>query len=780
MKILKWIGWALLALLVVLVAIVAYVAATFDPNSYKPQLIQMVKERTGRTLTVDGDIELRFFPKIGAAVEGLALSAPNSDANFARIEEARVALALLPLLSKQIIVDEVTLTGLQADLVKYRDGRTNFDDLLGGEPEAEKKPAPKSDSEKAAQLPAIDIGGIALQNANVSWTDETNGTRLRASNINLMTGRIASGVPGKLDFSAHVAGEQPKLALQLALQAGYRFDLDKRAGQLSNLEFKAQGDAEAVGPLQLHVKGDIAGFDAAAQRIDLSGIEASAQSGKMLDAQFSITKLYISPERAESKPISGRLKYAQADRAVTADVRLSPVQAEGNVIRFEQAATDLQYKQSELAVEGKLATPVVIDLDEKLLSLARLAGEFSFAGPKVPNKRAQLALEGGQQLAWAKQTAQGELRAKLEDGTVNLKYAVRGFDAPAIEFDLAADRLNVDRYLPPGDEAQAAPAKGGAPSAGGGKADEAKEAPIDLAWLKPLKLRGSVKADALIVSKIQAQNVDIRVQADNGQLDVSPMRANLYGGSLAGKASVNAHRNAFAVQQRLTGVNIGPLLRDVADKDLLEGRGNVELDVRTAGATPDALKRALDGTASLVLKDGAVKGFNLAEALRKVKATLGSESAKEELARGGEQTDFSDLSASFRIDKGVARNDDLLLRSPFLRVQGAGTLDIPASSLDYSVKASLVNTSTGQGGKGLDQVASITVPVVIRGPLDALTYKLDTQALIADRAKEELRKQLERRLGGQRDAGEAQKQDEKKEEKPRGGLGEQLLRGLIK
>ena len=781
MKLVKWLLWIVVAFVVLVVGAAAFIAVTIDPNEYKPDLIKMVKDHTGRTLTISGDIELKFYPKIGAAVQGVTLSASNSEQRFAQVDEARVALALLPLLSKQFIVDEVTLTGLEADLIKYKDGSTNFDDLLG---EKAKEPNKAKDDKpsKPAAMPAIDIGGIALRGATVGWQDQTNGTQLRASDVNLNTGRIANGVPGKMDFSARVDGTQPKLALQINMQAGYRFDIEKGGGQLSNMDLKAEGDAAALDALQLHIKGDTAGFDPKAGRIDLTGIEATAKSGDMLDARFTVPKLLISPDRSESKPIAINLKYKTPERAVEAHVALSALNAAGKQIQFAHADIDMQLKQDTLAVAGKVGSPVLLDLDAKRLQLATIVGDFVFSGPKVPNKSAKLHLEGSKQLDWGQQTAQIDLRARLEDGTVNAKLAVKGFDTPGVKFDVSADRLNIDRYLPPADKAQAGTgSSGGAKGGSATSSSAAKESPIDLGWLKTLQAQGSVKAGELVVSNIKAQNVSVGIDAAKGQLSVNPIRANLYRGSLQGSAIVNAHRNSYVIKQRLVGVSIGPLLRDVADKDLLEGRGNVELDLHTAGATPEALKRALDGTASVVLKDGAVKGFNLAEALRKAKAVLGSKSAAEEQAKGGEQTDFSDMSASFKVQSGIAHNNDLLLRSPFLRVNGSGDVNIPDSNLDYLVKASLVNTSTGQGGKGLDKVGSVTVPVTITGPMDNLKYRLDTRALIEDKAKDELRRQLERRLGGKQDAqqGEAGA-PAGKDDKRDSSVGEQLLRGLIK
>jgi len=92
------------------------------------------------------------------------------------------------------------------------------------------------------------------------------------------------------------------------------------------------------------------------------------------------------------------------------------------------------------------------------------------------------------------------------------------------------------------------------------------------------------------------------------------------------------------------------------------------------------------------------------------------------------------------------------------------------------VKASLVNTSTGQGGKGLDQVGGITVPVAVSGPMDNLKYRIDTRAMLEDKAKDELRRQLERRLGGKQEQGAKQDGTQpKKDDSAR-----EFLRGLIR
>ena len=767
MKALKWILGIAGGVLVLLIVVVAIVAATFDPNQYKPQIVDLVKQKTGRTLAMDGKIGLSFFPRIGAEVEKVALSGPKGQGTFAKVEEARVAVALLPLLSKQVIVDKVVLTGLAVDLVRYKDGRTNFDDLIGAEAKPDEKPGQKPAPPAGPPL-AIDVGGIALKNAAIGWRDEGDGTDVRLSAVNLETGRIASGVPGKLKLAAKVDGKQPQVRLQVDLSTGYVLDFAGGAVALSTLDLKATGDAPGVTGLDARVSGEKLDLDPAAKRFDLSGIELAAKSKDGLDAKFSIPKLQLAPDRAESKAISGAVKLAKPGQTVDAKLALSALEAKGKQIQFARFDVDIDAKSGDLSVQGKLGTPVTLNLDASQVLLPGIAGDVTVSGPNIPNKTLRAAVKGGARADWAKQNANAELAAKLDESNIQAKLAVANWSKPAIGFDVVADRLNVDRYLPP--KPAAKPPAGGTPAHSGGGTGTA-EKPIDLTPLKTLNANGNVKIGALQVQNIKADNVNVGLKAAGGRLDVSPISASLYQGTLAGTAAVNANNNSYAAKQQLTGISVGPFLRDAANKDILEGRGNVALDVTTTGQTPTALKKALNGTASLALKDGALKGVDVAALIRQAKAILGSKSAIEQQAKGGQKTDFTELTGSFVIKNGVAHNEDLQAKSPLVRLAGAGDINIGEGTMDYTAKASVVATSTGQGGKQAADVQGITAPVRITGPFENLKYSVDVAALATDAAKDALARELERRLGG----GQAGKAGDK----PSGGSTRDLLRGIL-
>jgi len=328
---------------------------------------------------------------------------------------------------------------------------------------------------------------------------------------------------------------------------------------------------------------------------------------------------------------------------------------------------------------------------------------------------------------------------------------VHGFSAPRIGFDADVDRLNLDRYLP--SVAPTGAKEGGATEGKPAGASTLTPAPadpkVDLSALKSLKLAGELRIGALQVHNLKASKVKVAVNSAGGHLDVAPLSASLYQGALNGTAKVDANTNRVAANLALNGISIGPLVKDLTGRDLIEGQGGLKLDIATGGPTVGAMRHALGGAASLALHDGAIRGINIAQKLREVKSAL-SGAAQTGVADQAQKTDFSELTATFAIKNGVATNSDLLAKSPLLKVNGAGIIDIGAGALDYTVQASVVETAADQGGGGLADLRGVTVPVHLSGPFAALSYQLDWNSVarqaITTKAGEQLKNLLSNKL----------------------------------
>ena len=363
----------------------------------------------------------------------------------------------------------------------------------------------------------------------------------------------------------------------------------------------------------------------------------------------------------------------------------------------------------------------------QVLRIGALSGNAELSHPDMPRKPLQLPLQGSLAVDLGKGSASLALATRFDQSKIASRVEVRSFSPLALGFDLEVDQLNIDQYLPP----KASPVAGGQ---GGAGADPV----LDLSALKGAPaVQGRVRVGALQVSGLKLSELDARMALAAGQLTVSPLSLKLYQGSAAGSLAVNAHEQRVSVRQTLSDVSIEPLMKDVLAKDLLEGRGTVVLDLQARGQTLPEFKKTLAGSAWLSLRDGALKGINLAQSLREIKARIG-QGQSTQAAQAAQKTDFSELAASFKIAGGVARSDDLRMKSLFLRLSGAGEVDLPGGQLNYLARVSAVASGQGQGGKDAADLKGLTLAVRASGPFDALKYQLDWGAMLQESAKAQI------------------------------------------
>ncbi|MDK9724090.1 MAG: AsmA family protein [Sterolibacteriaceae bacterium MAG5] len=666
MKIGKILGIAAGALLLVLVAVVAFVASRFDGPRLKAEAAKVMMESKQRTLKIDGELALSFWPNLGLRIGKVSLSEHGRPEEFASVEAARVSVAVLPLLSGKVVVNEVAVEGVRAVVVKHKDGRLNIDDLLSKE-KSEDKPV------------QLDIAAVKVANVQLAWRDEKTGSSTTLSGLDLSTGRLRVDA-GRLDVEA------------LSLAA------------------KGKVDADAF------------------------------------ELRLAAPRLAVAPDRAGGEAtLSASLTGAQ--RKIDAKLSLTGIEGTAQALKIAAVALDVDGKAGDAALKATLNTALAADLEHRTAALEKLAGTLDIAHPQMPMKQLRLPLSGHLKADLAKSSATGRLATQFDDSKLALAFDVRRFAPLGLGFDLDIDQLDADKYLPPG-------------QAGDKKKDDGK---LDLSALKGLDVEGDVRIGSLKIAKVKATNIKLKIRAANGRLEVAPHSANLYDGSLTGSLAVDANGNVVTAKENLAGVRIGPLLKDALDKDLIEGRGNVSLDVTARGDSVAAMKKTLAGTAAMSLQDGALKGINLAKSFRELKAKFSSRQDAAQQASAADKTDFSELSASFRIANGVARNDDLAAKSPFLRLGGSGDIDIGNDRLDYLAKASVVATSGGQGAQDLEYLKGLTIPVRASGPFADLSYRIEFAGLGTEAVKAKV-------------AETTQSARKTAEEKLKGGLGKLLGR----
>ena len=372
------------------------------------------------------------------------------------------------------------------------------------------------------------------------------------------------------------------------------------------------------------------------------------------------------------------------------------------------------------------------------------------------------------------------LSLKLDDTKIDGAIDIADIQAfKGINFDLSAGSLNADRYLPPQAQGQAA-----TPGAA------ATALPLDV--LRNLDINGRLKMSQLVFSNMQITEINLTITGKDGVVRMNPVGALLYGGSYQGDINVDARGKAaqLTLNESLERVHIGPLLRDYTLKEeKLTGRGGVRIQATATGVNTDEMIKTLNGQTAVLLQDGSIKGIDIVNTICNL-VSGGS----------GGDTRFAELTASGTIQNGVLDSRDLNVKSPLIRVGGAGTVDLVSRFVDYLATVRLVGTCQGQGGLAFGDLSGIDVPVRFKGPIDsvkpnpdlgAVTTQLIQKGVVDDLGKKLGIEELEG-LGGilggstqQPQSGstlptETQQQPQQQEKKdPLEELGRDLLKGLF-
>lgn len=695
----KWIKrlLGLIAVLILLAVIVAaYLLITFDANDYKERIEAEVQEATGRELTLSGPIGLTLFPSLGLRLEEVRFGNAEGfgDEPFAEIDVVDVAVAVMPLLRRELEVQRVEADGVRLNLARDEQGRNNWDDLLDHAGEARDEAVGADDEERTATetrlaLQRIDVAGISLTGTRVRWDDRQTGLQATLEPFELQVGRFRPGVETRLDLEAVARAEGGDLAepVELALDLGGLLNVD-----LLNERYSVRRLNATLG-------------------LDGGGLPRAV--GMTLETDGALELADAMTLRLE------RLTLGVSDLRLTGFAELSDLDSDQPQVRTEMRTNTVNLKN--LLTDLGLEAPETQDPE----ALSRVAFDFS---------------------------ANGSFQAlNMDPFLITVDDAMlsgsAGWDGrgqrPLITFDVSGESLNLDRYLPPGvEEARTDNGNGERDS----DADVAIELPLEA--LRSVDVQGSAALGRLDVMGMILRDIELQIRAEAGDWHIQPLNAAAYDGELTSRLRLDARHDAprYELAADLQGLDIGALLEDFQGDDArLMGTGNLELDIATRGELLSQLKGALNGSGNMRFEDGAVRGINVAQIIRRAEARLRGEQLEEEEPS---QTDFSELTGSFTIRDGVVRNEDLQASSPLLRVRGQGQADLNDDTLDYRVNTTVVGTLEGQGGRSLDDLRGVNLPIRITGTFADPSFRLDLQGALRERyegeARERVREEEER------------------------------------
>jgi AsmA protein len=345
-----------------------------------------------------------------------------------------------------------------------------------------------------------------------------------------------------------------------------------------------------------------------------------------------------------------------------------------------------------------------------------------------------LSFESDVALTSATATLQ-KMKLQLDDTTALGELAIADFKTRAVRFDLDVDRIDFDRYLPP---VAQVPASAAAPK-------ESAPTPIPVDTLRMLNARGKLRVGEAKFSSLKLSKVRIDLVARDGDVQLAPVQATLYGGTYQGDIALNVvgKQPRLALSAHAAKIDFAPLLKDMLDMKRISGHGSLNAKLGAVGADTHAMLQSLDGTLDFNVADGAYEGMDLWYEIRRAKALLKQQPIPERT--GAERTLFTAIQGTGVVHDGVMSNQDLNVAMQYLKVDGKGLVDLVNSTMDYRLNARVLRIPAQDPQAGeMQELVDAEIPITAKGPLASPKVRPDIEGYAKARAKQEVKKETDK------------------------------------
>jgi uncharacterized protein involved in outer membrane biogenesis len=697
--------WIIRIVMVVVVLVIAAIGLVFLLPAEKigDLASAQLEKATGRKLTLSGSFRPTIFPVLGVKTGPFTISNADwaSEPYMVSAQGASVGVGLSALLGGDIEVKRLILDTPVIHLERGADGIANWE-LSGGSDAA----AVTGGDTGSTTTSGLTLDKGAISNGLLTYKDATTQQDIVIKQINAdfaLPKSAATSISG----SAIYNGRKANIDFSVA-------DLSKLMdGQVTNLS-----GAIAMGAMKAGLNGQAMVASGAAPLIN-------GQYSFDLPDMATLQELTGAPLPDALKGVSklsskGTLMVSSAGINLTGDAGVTmnglPIEATFEVTGPENWTETLRLDVS-LDVTGR---------DAFNLKWAGLVnGKTGNAGGTIDFNASDLAVTlkaAGNEVGFPKGTGKtarvkGVVRAR--DGKNTLSNATFALDQnvfqgnasltldgiPYITGNLAAGDLDFSAFAS-GESASS----GGDGSTGNSSGAWSKE-PIRITGLDAIDADINLKAKSVNLGVSSLGNTDIKVRLRGGALNLTLKKIQAYGGVITGVVSfTGGNAVSFNSDIKASAVQLEPLLGSLMDLHKLTGSGNTTLKMSGKGGSLYQIMHSLSGNGTLRIDKGSFKGIDLAAMMRNLKQAFnGFEGA----------TEFTSLTGTFQMKKGVLQNVDMLMVSPLFKAEGKGRINMGDQNMTYTVTPS-----------SLSEEAKFSVPVDITGPWSNLKFKPDLNALV--------------------------------------------------
>ncbi len=546
---------------VIIIALFAFIKFYITPERVKAFVIPTAESALNRKVEI-GEISINIFEGIG--LKDFAIKEADEKRDFVKCEEFVLRFKLLPLLSKQVVIDEMKLVSPQIRVRRDKEGKFNFEDIGKKEeaPAAVEKEVPEDEeSEVSAGLPiSLLVDNILISDAMFSLVD------LKKELPDLKT-------TTDINIGIEISGDS-----KITTQGSIDLSLDEIV--LRGSEEGLIRDLKAF--IEYNVTVDLETLDIEIEKADLKFQEIP------VSIRGSVSSLKESPELDLTLSLP-RLEIAKAMEAVSPLVKLDGIDLSGGVY-------------AGIKLKGR---------PDKLDSM-KINGDITLDKIGVVLENIDALLSGT--IKFNEEALDIKINAALGRNKAELTGSVRNyFENQDIKMNLYAKQLFLDDLVPakaadPGASAKSASVKD--------KNVPQKEAePLDL----KLKAEGTVKIDSALYKGLNMSDFFMKYRFMDNKLEISRLTAKAGKGKFDLKSVLDLSKPGYKydLSTNLDSLHADEVVNALFPKakNTVFGVLSFDLKLNGAGTLPESIKKNLAANMNFDILDGKITGTEITKKL---------------------------------------------------------------------------------------------------------------------------------------------------------------------
>jgi len=701
----RWIIGVILALTVSIYLLILALPHLLSPNDYKTLITELVREKTGRELLIQGDIQLQISPGLDVTLAlgkvRLANNALFPNSTFVESEQATMGLSLRPLLlQRRLQMAGITLEGVTLNLLRTKEGLGNWEPLAES-PEPTAEAAGETTAVNRGQIlpllqklvpegTELDLGRIQLTHASVRYDNRQTGRLIIIKDLKIKTGHLKEN--GQFPFEA---------AFNLSHD-------NKRADKPAIIR---SGDMTMQGNATLFLTDPRLLIEALRVKGSLKGQSLPKRGLRVVFSTNS--DIQLRPQKVTIKDFS----LSHDDISLRGSGTLEDFSSPRFLLSLKVPAGSPRSLLRQLDP----SLPILLDTD----ALSQVS-----AGLLVKGAMEEVEIT--------------DLTVKFDETTITGAIKIRDRINPAYEARIHINHLDLDRYGR--EKTEALPETEGQQLLAVSNEEQSEASPpiVPVSFLKTLRLQLDLQVDSLKMSGAQLSQVQLRLAGKDGLLQLEPLTAGLYDGGMKLKARMDVTGDVPLIQvnQTINKVRLGPLFRDMSGREDVTGTAHIETDINTRGLSRQELISHLNGTMQFELLNGEIRLLPILQVIRTTAALYRARGETRPAVTSdtaAEGTGFVRLSGTGIIEDGILYNNDLMAASELMQLTGAGEIDLGRGLSDLTLKVFLAPDLVDDEEMGLSEFGTAPIPYTIVGPFSDLRQKADVEEVLSwEREKQPL------------------------------------------